>query len=243
MHILLQITSSAVTTAATAADTLAAATTTATPVPPAPTQDSFSLLSMLMKGGPMMIPLALLFVLSIYVLIERLIIISKALRKNDGLLPSLSGLIKKGDVQSAKALCQSQHTPEAFMLEKGVSRIGQPVGEIREAMSEAATVQIGRLEKNMNILNITGRIAPMFGFIGTIIGVVKIFYDISLAGTVEISVISTGLYEKMVSSASGLVVGVLAFVAYHWMNTKLDKLARRLEESKMNFLDILNEPS
>jgi len=110
-------------------------------------------------------------------------------------------------------------------------------------MNEAAAVQLGRLEKNLNILNITGRIAPMFGFIGTIIGVVKIFYDISLAGTVEISVISTGLYEKMISSASGLVVGVLAFVAYHWMNTRIDKLARRMEESKMRFLDILNEPS
>jgi biopolymer transport protein ExbB len=122
-------------------------------------------------------------------------------------------------------------------------RVGQPVHDIREAMNEGASVQLGRLEKNLNILNITGRIAPMFGFIGTIIGVVKIFYDIALAGTVEISVISTGLYEKMISSASGLVVGVLAFVGYHWLNALIDKLARRMEESKMRFLDILNEPS
>lgn len=243
--LLLQITPPATATVAAATDTLnqlAAGALAGSPAA-APTEDSFSLLSMVVKGGPMMVPLAILFLLSIYVVIERLISIKKASRRNDGLLGSLQGLIKQGNLPSAQSMCAGQGTPEGFMLEKGVSRVGQPVVEIREAMNEAASVQLGRLEKNLNILNITGRIAPMFGFIGTIIGVVKIFYDISLAGTVEISVISTGLYEKMISSASGLVVGVLAFVAYHWMNTLIDKLARRMEESKMRFLDILNEPS
>ncbi len=242
MHpILLQITSAVQTVTTAVADTTHQAATnapTTTPLPP----DSFSLLSMVMKGGPMMIPMAFLFVLSIYVLIERLLVISKASKRNDGLLAGLQGLIKQGNLQSAKAMCQGQNTPESFMLEKGISRIGQPVDEIREAMTEGASVQLGNLEKKLNILNITGRIAPMFGFIGTIIGVVKIFYEIALAGTVEISVISTGLYEKMISSASGLVVGVLAFVAYHWLNSRLDKLAHRMEETKMKFLDILNEP-
>jgi len=244
--LLLQITSPATATVAAAVtDTLnqAATSTLATTTPAMPTEDSFSLLSMVVQGGPMMIPLGILFLLSIYVLIERLITISKASRRNDGLLASLQGLIKQGNLSSAQSMCAGQGTPEGFMLEKGVSRIGQPVQEIRESMNEAASVQLGRLEKYMNILNITGRIAPMFGFVGTIIGVIKIFYDIALAGTVEISVISTGLYEKMISSASGLVVGVIAFVAYHWMNARIDKLARRMEESKMRFLDILNEPS
>ncbi len=248
MHTLLQITSSAanqaVQTVTTAvADTAHQAVTTASVTTTALPPDSFNLLSMLEKGGPMMIPMAFLFVLSIYVLIERLLIIGKASKKNDGLLTALQGLIKQGNLAAAKSMCQGQNTPEAFMLEKGISRIGQPVAEIREAMTEGASVQLGNLEKKLNILNITGRIAPMFGFIGTIIGVVKIFYNIALAGTVEISVISTGLYEKMISSATGLVVGVLAFVAYHWLNARLDKLAHRMEETKMKFLDILNEPS
>jgi biopolymer transport protein ExbB len=243
--ILLQITTPAAATVAAATDTLAnvAGNTLTATSPVVPTEDSFSLLSMVMKGGPMMIPMGFLFLLSIYVLIERLITITKASRKNEGLIPGVQGLIKQGNLQSAQAMAAGQGTPEAAMLEKGISRVGQPVQEIRESMNEAASVELGKLEKNLNILNITGRIAPMFGFIGTIIGVVKIFYDISLAGTVEISVISTGLYEKMISSASGLVVGVLAFVAYHWMNTKIDKLARRMEESKLRFMDILNEPS
>lgn len=243
--LILQIVSAPVTgSLAAAADTLSkVATSTVAAMPAAPTEDSFSLLSMIMKGGPMMIPMGLLLVFSIYVLFERLIIITKASKRNAGLMDSLHGLIKQGNVQAARSLCIGQASPEGAMLEKGVSRIGQPVAEIREAMTEAASVQLGNLEKHLNVLNITGRIAPMFGFIGTIIGVVKIFYNISLAGTVEISTISTGLYEKMISSASGLVVGVLAFVAYHWMNSLIDKLARRMEETKMKFFDVLNEPS
>ena len=248
MHTLLQISSSAavqaVQTVTTAvADTAHQVATTASVTPTALPPDSFNLLSMVMKGGPMMIPMAFLFVLSVYVLIERLIIIMKASKKNEGLLIALQGLIKQGNLAAAKSMCQGQNTPEAFMLEKGISRIGQPVAEIREAMTEGASVKLGTLEKKLSVLNITGRIAPMLGFIGTIIGVVKIFYDIALAGTVEISVISTGLYEKMISSGTGIVVGVFAFIGYHWLNSLLDKLAHRMEETKMKFLDILNEPS
>jgi len=248
MHTLLQISTSAavqavqtVTTALT--DTAHQVATNTPTMPAALPPDSFNLLSMLVNGGIMMIPMAFLLVLSIYVLTERLIIIMKASKRNDGLLVGIQSLIKQGNLQSAKAMCQGQNTPEAFMLEKGISRIGQPVAEIREAMTEGASVQLGTLEKKLNVLNITGRIAPMLGFIGTIIGVVKIFYDIALAGTVEISVISTGLYEKMISSGTGIVVGVFAFVGYHWLNSLLDKLAHRMEETKMKFLDILNEPS
>ena len=207
------------------------------------TVDSFNLLTMIMKGGIMMIPLAFMLLLAIYIMVERFLVISRASKKSPAMLGSIKEFIHKGNIDSAKAMCASVNTPEAAMVEKGINRIGQPVNDIREAMTEAATIEIGRLEKNMGILNITGRIAPMLGFIGTIIGVIKIFYDIALAGTVEIEVISTGLYQKMITSCSGLVVGVLAFIAYHWMNAKIDKLAHRMEESRMNFLDILNEPS
>lgn len=207
------------------------------------TEESFNLLSMIMKGGIIIYPLILMLLLAIYVLIERLMAIKRASKKSPQLLVSVKDAIHKGNIDTARSMCVSINTPEAMMIEKGLSRIGQPVNDIREAMNEAATIEIGRLEKNMGILNITGRIAPMFGFIGTIIGVIKIFYDIALQGTVEISVISTGLYEKMISSCSGLVVGVFAFIAYHWMNTLIDKFAHNMEESRMKFLDVLNEPS
>jgi biopolymer transport protein ExbB len=209
-----------------------------------PTETTISLMDMVKKGSlPVMIILGILLALSVYVLVERLIVLSKASKRNQNLLPGLREMIQSGNIANARAMCKNVNTPESLMLDQGVARIGQPVQEIREAMTQTGSNELGKLEKNLSVLNITGRIAPMFGFIGTIFGVIKIFYDISLAKTVEIEVISTGLYQKMITSASGLVVGVLAFVAYHWLNARIDKLSHRMEESQIRFLDMLNEPS
>lgn len=205
--------------------------------------NEISLFSIILKGGIIMIPLALLLLLTIYVMVERFLIISKASKKNATLISSIKEMINNGNLANARNMCKSVNTPDSIMLEQGISRIGQSTTEIREAMDKAGAVELSRLEKNMSILNVTGRIAPMFGFIGTIIGVIKIFYDISLAKTVEIEVISTGLYEKMITSGGGLVVGVVAFIAYHWLNARIDKIAHHMEESQIAFLDILNEPS
>ena len=242
MSFILQITP---TVAAAIADTAAAiqpAVTgiqTATELPP----NEISLFEMVAKGGVIMIPLAILLLMSLYVMVERFLTISKASKKNATLLASVKDMINSGNLANARNMCKSVNTPEAIMLEQGISRIGQSMQEIREAMDKAGSSELNRLEKNMSILNITGRIAPMFGFIGTIIGVIKIFYDISVAKTVEIEVISSGLYQKMITSCGGLVVGVLAFVFYHWLNARIDKLAHRLEETQIAFLDMLNEPS
>ena len=205
--------------------------------------NEISLFSIILKGGIIMIPLAFLLLLTIYVMVERLLIISKASKKNATLISSIKEMINNSNLANARNMCKNVNTPESIMLEQGISRIGQSMTEIREAMDKAGAVELSRLEKNMSILNVTGRIAPMFGFIGTIIGVIKIFYDISLAKTVEIEVISTGLYEKMITSGGGLVVGVVAFIAYHWLNAQIDKIAHHMEESQIAFLDILNEPS
>ncbi len=202
----------------------------------------FSVWSMIEKGGVIMIPIGILLVLTIFVLIERLIIVNKALHKNPNLLSGIRELVNKGNLDSAMAMCRTNPAPENVMLEKGISRIGQPVTEIRESMNDVAKVELGKLEKRLNILNLCGRIAPLFGFIGTIFGVIKIFYDINHARTVDIENVSGGLYVKMVSSAAGLVVGVFAFIAYHWVNSMIDKVALRMEESQVKFLDILQEP-
>ncbi len=235
-----------ITNAATAAivDSAAAQTAVtgiqqATELPP----DEISLFSMVAKGGVIMIPLAILLLVTFYVTIERLILISKASKRSETLLPSIKDMINTGNLANARNLCKTVNTPESLMLDQGVSRVGQSMQEIREAMNQSGSSELSRLEKNLSVLNITGRIAPMFGFIGTIIGVIKIFYDISLAKTVEIEVISSGLYQKMITSCGGLVVGVIAFVCYHWLNTRIDKLSHRMEETQIKFLDILNEPS
>ena len=206
------------------------------------TETKISLITMIAKGGPIMYPLALLLLISIYILIERLLVIGKANKTNKELLQSIKEMINTGNLANAISMCKNINTPESTMLEQGISRIGQPITEIRTAMDKSGANEISKLEKNLNVLNIIGRIAPMFGFIGTIIGVITIFYDISLAKTVEIEVISKGLYQKMVTSAGGLVVGVIAFVCYHWLNSRIDKLANRMEDTQIKFLDILNEP-
>lgn len=223
-----------------AADSIA---TTGIQTAAAPTETRISLIEMIMKGGPIMIPMALLLLVTVYIAIERLLVLAKASRKNDALLPTVRDMVHNGNIQGAVTTCRGNNTPESEMLAQGISRIGQPVQEIRTAMDKGGANEIAKLEKNLNVLNIIGRIAPMFGFIGTIIGVITIFYDISLAKTVEIEVISKGLYQKMITSASGLVVGVLAFVFYHWINARLDKLAHRMEETQIKFLDMLNEPT
>ncbi len=206
------------------------------------TETKISLITMIAKGGPIMYPLALLLLISIYILVERLLVLGKASKINKELLQSIKEMINTGNLSNAISMCRNINTPESTMLEQGISRIGQPITEIRTAMDKSGANEISKLEKNLNVLNIIGRIAPMFGFIGTIIGVITIFYDISLAKTVEIEVISKGLYQKMVTSAGGLVVGVIAFVCYHWLNSRIDKLANRMEETQIKFLDILNEP-
>lgn len=241
MSFILQITNTVATAIVDSAITQPAVTgiQTATELPP----NEMSLFSMVARGGVIMIPLAILLLMSIYVMVERLLILSKASKKNATLLASIKDMINSGNLANARSMCKSINTPEAIMLEQGISRIGQPMQEIREAMDKAGSAELSRLEKNMSILNITGRIAPMFGFIGTIIGVIKIFYDISVAKTVEIEVISSGLYQKMITSCGGLVVGVIAFVGYHILNARIDKLAHRMEETQIAFLDMLNEPS
>lgn len=204
-------------------------------------QDEITLLEMLMKGGPILLPLALLFLIVIYYTVERIIYLSKASQFNKELLFTVQELVKKEDISSAISLCEKTNTPQSLMLKQGLERIGKPETEIKEAMDLSAALSLSYMEKNLNVLNIIGRIAPMFGFIGTIVGVIVIFYDISLAKTVEIEVISTGLYQKMISSATGLAIGIISFIFYHWLNAKVDKAARQLEETQLQFLEILNQ--
>ena len=234
----------AVVNAVTAADSLTNSPVAGIQTAPVLTETKISLIDMVMKGSlPIMCTLALLLVITVFILIERLLVIGKASKRSDNLVSSMKDLIHSGNLQSAIALCKNINTPESTMLEQGVSRVGQPVQEIRTAMDKSGSNEIAKLEKNLNVLNVIGRIAPMFGFIGTIIGVIVIFYSISLAKTVEIEVISNGLYQKMISSCGGLVVGVLAFVCYHWLNTRIDKVAHRMEDTQIKFLDMLNEPA
>lgn len=242
--VLIQIVSGA----ATVADTAKNIAVQATQVPAAstvitPKQDTLSLLDLIMKGGIIMIPMGLLSLLTLYFFFERLMTISKASKLDKNFMNSIKDFVHNGNIDAAKSLCRNTVSPAARMIEKGVSRIGKPIKEIEEAMESTGKLEINRLEKNLSVLSLIGRIAPILGFVGTIAGVIKIFYDISLTDNISIGVISGGLYQKMITSASGLVIGLIAFIGYYILNAMLDKTLNKMETASVEFIDLLQEPT
>ncbi|MCC7301277.1 MAG: MotA/TolQ/ExbB proton channel family protein [Bacteroidia bacterium] len=209
-----------------------------TPPPPEP----LTLLELLWKGGPVMIPIGILFVMALYFFIERLIVVSRASKSPSNFIPSLKDFISGGNMDAAKALCMSTSSPASKMILKGIGKLGKPIKEIEQSMENSGKLELFRLERNLGVLGIIGRIAPMLGFIGTIVGVINIFYKIALANTVEIDVISEGLYQKMITSAGGLTVGIFAFACHYIIQSMVDRKAQAMEAESMEFLDIIQSP-
>ena len=207
----------------------------------APKEDSLSLLQLIMKGGVIMIPVGILSIISIYVFIERFTTIKKASKTDKNLINNLRENLLKGNIEAAKTICKANNTPTSIMIEKGISRLGKSTKEIESAMESVGKLEIAKLEKNTGTLGIIAGIAPMFGFIGTISGVIKIFYNISLADNISIGLISGGLYEKMITSATGLVVGLFSFVCYHYLQAMIDKVSFKMESAALEFMDLINE--
>jgi len=241
--VLLQIVNNATSTVAQVVDTAKNATLQGTSLPAAqPKEVSLSLLDLILKGGFIMIPLGILSVITIYFFFERLMTISKGSKLDKNFMNNIKDYIHNGNMDAAKALCRNTPAPAARMIEKGISRIGKPMKEIEEAMDGVGKLEINRMEKNLSVLSLIGRIGPIFGFVGTIAGVIRIFHDISLSDNISIGNISTGLYQKMITSASGLIVGLLAFIGYYILNAMLDKNINKMEATSIEFMDLLNEP-
>jgi len=209
----------------------------------APKETSLPLMQLIWNGGPIMIPIGLLSLLAIYFFFERFLTLNKAAKIPHNFMNNIKDHVKNGNLDAARALCQSTASPVARMIERGISRIGKPIKEIEESMESVGKLEINRLEKNISVLSLIGRIGPIFGFIGTIAGVIKIFHDISLQDSISIGVISGGLYQKMITSASGLIIGLLAFVAYYIVNAMLDKTINKMETASVEFIDLLVQPS
>ncbi|WP_400190928.1 MotA/TolQ/ExbB proton channel family protein [Hymenobacter sp. B81] len=208
---------------------------------PAAQPDSLSVIDLVLQGGWIMIPILLLSLLSIYIIIERYITIRKAAALPEGFMGQIRNLMVKGDLQGAKMVCAQTASPLARMIEKGIRRIGIPLKDIETSVENVGKVEIARLEKNISVLGIVAGIAPMLGFVGTIIGVIKIFYAISTTGDFGIAQISGGLYTKMVTSAAGLIVGIIAHMGYHGLTLMVERLVFRMENSAIEFMDILQD--
>lgn len=199
------------------------------------------LTDLLFKGGWVMIPLLILSLISVYIILERFLVISRATKDPSAFMEQVKGQIIRGDLSGARSLCAKQETPLANMIEKGIRRIGSPLKDIEASIETQGRLEILRLEKGISVLGIIAGIAPMLGFVGTILGVIKIFYSISASGEFGITQISGGLYEKMVSSAAGLVVGIIAHAGYHTLTLMVDRVVYSMENSALEFTDVLQD--
>jgi len=224
-------------------DTLNKVVASAPVLPSRPTPETTTLIDIILKGGVIMIPIIILSIIAAYVFIERYLTIRRHISADVGFMDSIHAYIISGNTDSALALCRNSAKPIARMIEKGISRLGKPIKEIEESIEIAGKFEVYEMEKNIQILAVIAGIAPMFGFLGTIIGVIKIFFNISMTSDVSIGSVSAGLYTKMVTSAAGLIVGIIAYIGYHWLNIILNKAIHQLEWNAMNFIDLLKSPS
>jgi len=204
--------------------------------------EELNLIQLLMKGGWIMIPIVLLFFLGLVIFIERYITISKASKADGGLMAQIKSNVLSGKLDAAIAVTRSSNTALARMLQKGLTRVGRPIKDIEAAIENAGKLEVARLEKNINILGIVAGIAPMLGFVGTIFGVIQIFREVEMAGGIDIGSVSGGLYVKMIASASGLTIGILAYIGYHILNMMVERLILKMETEAVEFIDLLDEP-
>lgn len=209
--------------------------------PEMPSETANSLWQSIEKGGIIMIPIGILFITAIYIFIERYLTIRNSTRKEGNFLAHVKSLITDGKSDEAIELCQKTDSPLGRMVEKGINRIERPIKEIEESIEVEGKFEVYELEKGLPILSAIAGIAPMFGFLGTILGVIKIFSDISVTADVSIGTVSAGLYVKMISSAAGLLVGIVAYIFYNWLNLKISKIVNKMERNAIGFIDFLKD--
>ena len=209
----------------------------------ASTPEKISMLSLLEKGGWIMYPLYFLLVAAIYVFVERLLAINKASRIEPNFMNIIRDNIVTGNVQAARNLAKNTNSPVARMIDKGIQRIGKPLDAIEKSMENVGRLEMYNMEKNLSILSLISGIAPMFGFLGTIIGMVQLFYGIASTGEYTLNTIAGGIYTKMITSATGLIIGLIAYVGHNFLSTQIDKTANKMERASADFLDILQEPT
>ena len=198
-----------------------------------------SVLGFILKGGVFLIPIAILLFYTFYIIIERYLYISKASKIDNRLMMDVSVNLNSGNLDIARSLVERSETAAGNILREGVLVIGRPIAEIESNMDRAADIEIGEMERRLGHLGLIAGIAPTLGFIGTISGVIKIFYSISVTENISIGNISGGLYEKMISSGSGLIVGIIAYSAYHLLNGKIDDFALKIQKQILEFVNII----
>lgn len=206
--------------------------------------DTLSFWSLVMDGGYIMIPLALLLLLTIYVFTERCIVINRAAKDDGSFMNRIRDYVHEGDIESAHNLCKKTNTPYARLIDKGLSRIGRNMNDVLVAIENTGNIEVSNLGKGLPWLSTTAAGAPMLGFLGTVVGMIQAFFSLASAGTAaNITVLSSGIYQALVTTVAGLVVGIIALFAYNYLVARINRVMNSLESKTMEFMDLLNEPA
>ncbi len=196
------------------------------------------------KGGWIMIPIFLLLFVAIAIFIERIIVIKKAGKVDENFMKRIKDYIHEGKIDSALNLCRTLDKPYSRMIEKGISRLGRPMNDIQVAVENVGNIEIAKLEKGFTWVATSAGGAPMLGFLGTVTGMVRAFFDMANAGTnVDITLLSSGIYEALVTTVAGLIVGIIALFAYNYLVAEVNGVINKMESYSMEFMDLLNEPT
>lgn len=199
---------------------------------------------MAIKGGPIMIPIILLSFIAVFIFFDRYVAIRKAGKVDSKLMDRVRKYILDGKIDSALTLCSSENTPTARMIEKGISRIGRPMADVTTAIENVGNLEVYKLEKGLPVLASVAGGAPMLGFLGTVTGMISAFYDMANAGNnIDITLLSSGIYQAMVTTVAGLIVGIVAYFAYNILVTNVEKVVFNMEAATSDFMDMLNEPA
>ena len=206
------------------------------------TDAGLSVIELLMKGGWVMLPLGLLLLSTFFLIAERWMAINSNTRIDQAFVDNIKDFIQQGNLKSAESLCRNQRTAAGRVLERATGRIGYPIKDIESTIENAGQIELQRLEGNLPYLGVIAGVAPMLGFVGTISGIIRIFYDISLSNDFNISTIAGGMYEKMITSGTGLIIGLIAYAGYHLLNMRIDRFALKLQMAASDFMDVLHKP-
>lgn len=209
-----------------------------------PTEITLSIFDLALKGGWIMLILLILSIVAVYIFFDRYIAVSRAKRYNKNFMNNIREFMIDDKIDSAKALCQANQTPISRMIEKGLSRLGRPLNDINSAIENVGNMEVSKLEKGVTILAMIASAAPMLGFLGTVAGMIKAFYNMSMAGNnIDIELLSSGIYQAMVTTVGGLVVGILAYIFYTIIVARIQSVVNLLESKATEFMDVLNEPT
>lgn len=204
--------------------------------------EELSILELMMKGGFVMIPIVILWFVALYIFIERILYLRTAAKTKREFIQNIKRHLQEGDIKSARLYAEQERSALATVIRSGLDYVGKPIKEIESMMESAANIEIAEMEKNIGYLGIIAGIAPMLGFIGTISGIINIFYSISLSDNISIGIIAGGLYEKMITSGTGLVVGVLAYSAYHLLQQRINRFSLQMQKDVFEFIRTIVSP-